>query len=72
MVNFSFKLFFFLGGGRGFYLRSVAPSAPKPHHPHCTFKGCDSAIAPHVFKFVMKPNSARDFKLNLIKSDRKI
>ena len=21
---------FFLGGGRGFYLRSVAPSAPKP------------------------------------------
>ena len=45
---------------------------PNPHHPHCTFKGCDSAIAPHVFKFVMKPNSARDLKLNLIKSDRKI
>jgi len=24
------NFFFFLGGGRGFYLRSVAPSAPKP------------------------------------------
>ena len=27
---FYIRLFFFLGGGRGFYLRSVAPSAPKP------------------------------------------
>ena len=55
MVNFSFKLFSWAAEG-GFYLRSVAPSAPKPHHPHCTFKGYDSANAPHVFNFAMELN----------------
>jgi len=34
--------------------------------------GLCGAIARHVFKFTMKPNLARDLKLNLIKSDRKI
>ena len=29
---------------------------PNPHHPHCTFKGCDSANAPHVFNFAMELN----------------
>ena len=34
---------FFLGGGRGFYLRSVAPSAPKPTPTPLHVRGCCTA-----------------------------
>ena len=71
MVNFSFKLFSWAAEGDSTYEASPLPP-PNPHHPHCTFKGYDSANAPHVFKFAMKLNSARDLKLNLIKSHRRI
>ena len=35
---------FFLGGGRGFYLRSVAPSAPKPPPTPLHVRGGDTAL----------------------------
>ena len=48
---------FFLGGGRGFYLRSVAPSAPKPPLTPLHVRGCcttcrlNLTLSRHKFKF---------------------
>ena len=41
--------------------RSRASPLPllSPLQPHCTFKGCDRAVAPHVFKFAFSRYGSR-------------
>ena len=47
--------------------------SPKPSLTHCTFKGCDSAYAPHVFKFTFLRCGSRwvKFKVEIYKFDFK-
>ena len=73
MVNFSFKLFFFLGRRKGILLTKRRPFRPQTPTIPTARSRCAIALMRHTFfKFAMKLNSARDLKLNLIKSDRKI
>ena len=66
------SIFLFSSGEEGGTTYEASPlPLPCPLQPHCTFKGCDSAVAPHVFKFAFLWCGSRRVKFANLKFDYK-